>query len=273
MLGLRLERLAASLILSSLLLIPRGAVSDVLADADKHVLNVETVRPPAEGDSQPATVHSVGSDAKTAPIPSTISAPAADDKPGDSTANDKADESSNLAGVARPAPLPTPNADQPLAEPEAARIATPPPASDSDKADTEASPAVVATPAPIPTPNSNQPNMDTSPAVVATPAPTPSPAVVATPTPKANPDTSTTTPEVPAAAGLRPENSQSPAASDNQFEPSTTAIPVVAPSQNPATDASAAIDPDAQVAEQLHNLANGKFDGIIGAERATVDAF
>jgi len=50
-------------------------------------------------------------------------------------------------------------------------------------------------------------------------------------------------------------------------------IPVVAPSQNPATDASAAIDPDAQVAEQLHNLANGKFDGIIGAERATVDAF
>ena len=100
MLGLRLERLAASLILSSLLLIPRGAVSDALADADKHAPNVETVRPPAEGDSQPATVHSVGSDAKTAPIPSTISAPAADDKPGDSTANDKADESSNLAGVA-----------------------------------------------------------------------------------------------------------------------------------------------------------------------------
>jgi murein L,D-transpeptidase YcbB/YkuD len=284
MLGLRLERLTASLILSSLLLIPHGALSDALADADKHLPNVETVGPPAEADSQPATVHPVGSDAKTTPIPSAIAAPAADDKPRDSTANDKADESSNLAGAVRPATLPTPNADQPLAEPETARIATPTPASDSDKSNTEASPALVATPAPMPTPNSNQPNMETSPAVVATPATTPIPnsgqsntepssAVVATPTPKANPDTSTTTPEVPAAAGLQPENSQSPAASDNQLEPSTTAIPAVAPSQNPATDASAAIDPDAPIAEQLHNLANGKFDGIISAERAAVDAF
>src|SRR6516165_5182997 len=231
MLGLRLEPLAASLILSSVLLIPCGTVCDALADADKHVPNVETVGPPTEVDSQPATVHPVGSDAKTTPIQSTIAAPDAGDKPGDSTANDKADESSNLAGVVRPATLPTPNADQPLAEPEAASIATPTPASDSDKSNTGASPAVVAAPAAIPTPNSNQPNMETS------------PAVVATPTPKANPDTSTTNPEVPAAAGLRPENSQSPAASDNQLEPSTTPIPAVAPSQNPVTDASAAIDP------------------------------
>ena len=273
MLGLRLEPLAASLILSSVLLIPCGTVCDALADADKHVPNVETVGPPTEVDSQPATVHPVGSDAKTTPIQSTTAAPDAGDKPGDSTANDKADESSNLGGVVSPATSPTPNADQPLAEPEAASIATPTPASDSDKSNTGASPAVVAAPAPIPAPNSNQPNMETSPAVVATPAPTASPAVVATPTPKANPDTSTTNPEVPAAAGLRPENSQSPAASDNQLEPSTTPIPAVAPSQNPVTDASAAIDPDAQIAEQLHNLANSKFDGIIGAERAAVDAF
>src|SRR6516225_7383961 len=122
MLGLRLEPLAASLILSSVLLIPCGTVCDALADADKHVPNVETVGPPTEVDSQPATVHPVGSDAKTTPIQSTIAAPDAGDKPGDSTANDKADESSNLAGG--PATLPTPNADQPLAEPEAASIAT-----------------------------------------------------------------------------------------------------------------------------------------------------
>jgi hypothetical protein len=195
MLGLRLEPLAASLVLSSILLIPRGTVCDALADADKHVPNVETVGPPTEVDSQPATVHPVDSDAKTTPIQSTIAAPDAGDKPGDSSANDKADESSNLAGVVRPATLPTPNADQPLAEPEAASIATPTPASDSDKSNTGASPAVVAAPAPIPTPNSNQPNMETSPAVVATPAPITSPAVVATPTPKANPDTSTTDPK------------------------------------------------------------------------------
>src|SRR6516165_58298 len=122
MLGLRLERLTASLILSSLLLIPHGALSDALADADKHVPNVETVGPPAEADLQPATVHPVGSDARTTPIQSTIAAPAADDK---------ADDSSNLAGVVRPATLPTPDADQPLAEPEGPRIATPTRASDS----------------------------------------------------------------------------------------------------------------------------------------------
>ena len=125
MLGLRLEPLAASLILSSVLLIPCGTVCDALADADKHVPNVETVGPPTEVDSQPATVHPVGSDTKTTPIQSTIAAPDAGDKPGDSTANDKADESSNLGGVVSPATSPTPNADRPLAEPQAASIATP----------------------------------------------------------------------------------------------------------------------------------------------------
>ena len=50
MLGLRRERLAVSLILSSILLIPRGTVCDALADADKHVPNVETVEQPAEAD-------------------------------------------------------------------------------------------------------------------------------------------------------------------------------------------------------------------------------
>jgi L,D-transpeptidase YcbB len=68
---------------------------------------------------------------------------------------------------------------------------------------------------------------------------------------------------------------QSPAASDNQFGSSTTAMPAAAPSQNPAADASAAIDPDAPVVEQLHELPNGKFDRITGntKQRAGIDAF
>jgi L,D-transpeptidase YcbB len=288
--GLRLDRLIALIGFCFLLLIPRGAVSGVIAEADKPVPTAETVSPSAEASSQPATENRVGSDAKAA-IPPTTAAPAADDKLSESTANDKLGESSNRDGALRPAimaaPLPTPNTDQSRAEPEAAGT-TSTPSPNSDKPKMEDSPAVVVTPAP--TPNSDQPNIETAPAVVATPALTPTansdrpivepsspaPAIAATPTPRANPDTLASEPEVPAAAGLRPEkDAQSPAASDNHPVPSTTAIPAVAPSQSPATDTSAAIDPDAPITEQLRDLANGKFDRLIGntKQRASIDAF
>jgi len=128
----------------------------------------------------------------------------------------------------------------------------------------EASPADVATPAPTLNPNLDQPITE------------PSAAVAGTPAPKANPDTLTTESEVPAATRLRSDNPQPPAASDNHPGPTTTAAPPVAPSQPAATtDASAALDPDAPITEQLHGLANGKFDRIIGStkERAAIDAF
>jgi len=281
--GLRLDRFIAFVCCIFLLLTLHVAVSG--ADADKPVPNA--VRPPAEADSQRATEKPGGSNAETTPIPSTTTAPGANDTAGESTANDKPGQSSNPAGTLRPAIMAAPltsNADQPLTEPDAAQIATPTPAPNSDQPNMEAPPAVVATPAPSPTPNSDQPNMEVTPAVVATPAPTPtpnldqpiaepSPAVAGTPAPKANPDTLTTEPEAPAATGLRP---QPPAASDNHPGPTTTAAPPVAPSQPAATtDASAALDPDAPITEQLHDLANGKFDRIIGStkERAAIDAF
>jgi murein L,D-transpeptidase YcbB/YkuD len=299
--GLRLDRLIALIGFCFLLLLPRGAVSGSIADADEPVPNAEVVGPPAEVDPQRAAEKPAGSDAKISPIPSTTAAPAADDKSG---------ESSNQADALRPAilggplptaehaeaasagiatPTPTPNSDQPSMEASAAVIATPAPipTPNSDKPNMEVSPVVVAPPAPTPTANSDQPNMETAPAVP-TPAPTPtansdqpivqpSPAVAATPTPKANPDTLATEPEVPAAAGLRPEkNSQSPAASDNHpVSSTTTVIPAVAPSQTPATDTSAAIDPDAPITEQLRDLGNGKFDRSIGnaKQRASIHAF
>jgi murein L,D-transpeptidase YcbB/YkuD len=63
------------------------------------------------------------------------------------------------------------------------------------------------------------------------------------------------------------------AASADVPAPSGTAIMGV-PSQA-ATEPRTALDPDASITEQLHNLANGKYDRIIGStkERESIDAF
>jgi murein L,D-transpeptidase YcbB/YkuD len=246
--GLRLDRLIALIGFCFLLLIPRGAVSG--GEADKPVLILETISPPAEVNSQPATENR-----------------AADDKPGGSAANGKVGVWDNQDGGLRraimAAPLTTPNADQPLAEPEAAGIATPTPTPNSDPPNMETSPAVVATPARTPTAKSDQPVVE------------PSPSVAVTSTPKASPDTPATEPKAPPAAGLPPEDSQAPAGSDNHPVPSTTTIPAAAPGQTPAIDTGAVMDPDAPITEQLRDLANGKFDRIIGntKQRASIDAF
>ena len=67
----------------------------------------------------------------------------------------------------------------------------------------------------------------------------------------------------------------SDSASGDAPRPSPTAI--VAPSvpSQPVTEPSTALDPDAPITEQLHNLADGKFDSIVGStkERESIDAF
>jgi L,D-transpeptidase YcbB len=67
----------------------------------------------------------------------------------------------------------------------------------------------------------------------------------------------------------------SDSASGDAPRPSPTAI--VAPSvpSQPVTEPSTALDPDAPITEQLHNLANGKFGSIVGStkERESIDAF
>jgi murein L,D-transpeptidase YcbB/YkuD len=57
--------------------------------------------------------------------------------------------------------------------------------------------------------------------------------------------------------------------------PSPTAIVAPGVPSQPVTEPSTAVDPDAAITEQLHNLANGKFDPIIGStkERESIDAF
>jgi L,D-transpeptidase YcbB len=72
------------------------------------------------------------------------------------------------------------------------------------------------------------------------------------------------------------ETAGSPASTSGDAPgPSPTAI--VAPSgpSRPVSEPSTALDPDAAITEQLHNLANGKFDPIVGSakERESIDAF
>jgi L,D-transpeptidase YcbB len=72
------------------------------------------------------------------------------------------------------------------------------------------------------------------------------------------------------------ETAGSPASTSGDAPgPSPTAI--VAPSgpSRPVSEPSTALDPDAAITEQLHNLANGKFDAVVGSakERESIDAF
>ena len=337
--GLCFDRLFILTCLILLLVSPRAALADPIADPNKPLPNMETGGPPAEADSKPTTENPAGSDPETTPVPLRGAVPAASEMAGESTGRNTTVEPSEQTGGLTPAPVPNPvptgKTDQPVTDPAAAGMQTPTPPAATPNANqpvVESSPAVRATPARAATPNSEQPVVESSPAVVAIPAaaaspnseqpvaapspalvatpaaaaspnpdqpvvepsptvvatppvstPTsnseqpvvaPSPAVAATPAPQENPGTLTKEPELPAAAGLRSDNPA--AASDNPPAPTTTAAPPIAPSQPAAvTAAGAAIDPDAPIVEQLHELPNGKFDRIIGntKERASIDAF
>src|ERR1700746_3824012 len=77
-----------------------------------------------------------------------------------------------------------------------------------------------------------------------------------------------------AASDVETVGSPAPASGDAPGPfPTVIAAPSV-PSQ-PVTEPSTALDRDAPITEQLHNLANGKFDRIIGStkERESIDAF
>jgi len=114
-----------------------------------------------------------------------------------------------------------------------------------------------------PTPNSDQPSA------------VPSPSVLATPAPRPNPEILTAAPEVPAAVATPAPNSDQPITAPSA---AVVATPVSTPNQEtptaqPEVPTAAAID--APIIEQLHNLANGKFDRIIGStkKRTSIDAF
>src|SRR6516164_904709 len=299
--GLRFDRLFTLTCLILLLVSPSAALADPIADADKPLPNMATGNPPAEADSKPTTGKPAGFDPETPPVPLRGGMPAASDTAGESTLRNRTVESSGQAGGLTPAlvpgPVPTGTTDQSVTDAATAGMQTPTPPAATPNEPAVQSSAVVATPAPAATHDSEQP----SPAAVATPAAAaspdppvgePSPAVAGTPvsTPTSPSEQSavapsptgaatpavtlTTEPKPPAAAGLPSDNPA--AAPDNPPAPITTAAPPIAPSQPAATIAAgAAIDPDAPIAEQLHDIPNGKFDRIIGntKQRASIDAF
>jgi murein L,D-transpeptidase YcbB/YkuD len=107
------------------------------------------------------------------------------------------------------------------------------------------------------------------------PSVVPSPSVLATPAPRPNPEILTALPEVPAAVATPAPNSDQPIAAPSaavEATPESTANQET-PTAQPEVPVAAAID--APIIEQLHNLANGKFDRIIGStkERTSIAAF
>ena len=116
-----------------------------------------------------------------------------------------------------------------------------------------------------PPPNSDQSGAVSSPSAVATPAPRP------------NPEILNAVPEGPAAAATPAPDSDQPIAAPSTAVVATPASPPNQDTSVPTAqpDIAAAAGIDAQIIEQLHNLANGKFDRIIGStkERTSIDAF
>ena len=103
----------------------------------------------------------------------------------------------------------------------------------------------------------------------------PPPASVVQPTPTPNPQP-TAAPEIPAATVVQPANSEPAAAPGEDAIPTTTVIVPPAAPIEPETipSSTTVIDVDAPIAEQLRNLASGKFDRIIGKkDRASIEAF
>ena len=125
--------------------------------------------------------------------------------------------------------------------------------------------------APTSTPNPNQPLAEGDRRAVEPP-----PASAAQPTPTPNPQ-STAAPEIPAATAVLPASSEPATAPGEDAIPTTTVVVPLAAPIEPETipGPTTVVDVDAPIAEQLRNLANGKFDRIIGnkKERASIEAF
>ena len=193
---------------------------------------------------------------------------------------------SETGGTTGDAAIAAPNADSPATTaPDADKKATPAPATQSD---TSATPAAADAQNNPPTSATAKP--DESAGTTASPAP--APAAAAEP---ATPDTPATaeaptapTPAAEAKSAAAPETAgaastpPAPAAAAAEAnpaatEPSTATVsaPATSNPQTAATPAAASPSPDTAIADQLRDLAKGKFDRVIGSrkDRTQIDAF
>jgi murein L,D-transpeptidase YcbB/YkuD len=175
------------------------------------------------------------------------------------------------ASVAAAAPAPdAANAPAPVDADKAA-------AKPADSSQQTATPAAALTPQPL-----DSPDLPPTAESAATPSPTPQPAESTdqTPTPAAATTPAPTTP--PAAAADAPETptpaavaTPAPAPQPDETAAKKPSVPAAAaiPAETPAASGPSAAD--TAIAEQLRNLANGKFDHIIGSkkDRTVIDAF
>jgi murein L,D-transpeptidase YcbB/YkuD len=175
-----------------------------------------------------------------------------------------------------PAPAATAKPDQPTDQPAATDVA-PAATAKPEQSINQPAPAAAAKPdEPI-----NQPAAaDAAPAAAAKPdqsADQPAAAAVAPPVSTPNPSESPQEPVAPAVTEAPPTKPEPPAAAVEGAVPTTSvAAPAATPSEPAATAApSPVVEADAAIVEQLRELANGKFDRIIGSkkERTSVDAF
>jgi murein L,D-transpeptidase YcbB/YkuD len=175
-----------------------------------------------------------------------------------------------------PAPAATAKPDQPTDQP-AATDAAPAAAAKPEQSTNQLAPAAVAKPdEPITQPAA----ADAAPAATAKPdqsADQPAAAAVAPPVSTPNPSESPEEPVAPAVTEVSPAKPESPAAAVEGAVPTTSvAAPAATPSESTATAApSPVVEADAEIVEQLRELANGKFDRVIGSkkERTSVNAF
>ncbi len=283
--GVRFDRFLASTAVA--LLLSAATAGGVLAEPKS---GVDTEAMPGSSSAatpkaEPAPAKSANSVDKTVVKPAITPAPEAPapqaaiaPKPA-ASAEPAVQPATNAAAVTSPQPAAAP---EPVTTPvpRSAVISTPTPVSDQPKFDqtmSEPPPALAAAPAPAEVPAQPEPPAaaaqapdpvpqqpvaatggDEIPAVKAAPPRAAAPATTAaTPSPAA-PDSTATTPAVPA--------------------PATTAAtpPAASPSGTAAAPAVATVgDADTAVSEQLRELANGKFDRLIGGkkERAALEAF
>jgi L,D-transpeptidase YcbB len=173
---------------------------------------------------------------------------------------------------------PTDSADQPAAAADAAPAAAAKPEQSADQPAADAVPAAAAKPEQ----SADQPaTADSGAAAAAKPEgstdqPAAAAAAPAAATP--NPNESPEEPVAPAVTEVPPAKPEPPASAGEGAVPTTSvaAPPATTPSESAATSApNAVVEADAAIVEQLRELANGKFDRIIGGkkERAAIEAF
>ena len=225
--------------------------SGTALDAGAPAPGATNVAAPTEG--QPGQTAAKPTDSADQPAAAADAAPAAAAKPEQPTGQPAAADAAPAAAA-----KPEQSTDQPAAANAAPAAAANPEQSTDQPAAADSAPAAAAKP---------EGSTDQPAAAAVAPA-------AATPNPNESPEE----PVTPAVTEVPPAKLEPPASAGEGAVPTTSvaAPPAATPSESAVTSApNAVVEADAAIVEQLRELANGKFDRIIGGkkERAAIEAF